>query len=104
MPDPSSGGDAVAQIIFASGTAVAAVIGAVVLWPTRRRREGAAMAAAADDPEDRPARLRERLTKLETRADAHDDRLEHVEEVTMLLRAQEITAEAHARPRRRSTS
>jgi C4-dicarboxylate-specific signal transduction histidine kinase len=101
MPDPGSG-DAVAQIIAATGTALAAVLGAVVLWPTRRRRERAATAAATEDPEDRVTRLRERLTRLETRVDAHDDRIEHVEETTMLLRAQEITAEAHARPRRRS--
>lgn len=104
MADPTSG-DAVAQIIAASGTAVAAVIGAVVLWPTRRRRERAAVAAAAD-PEDGSTRLRERLTALETRVGVHEGRLDRVEEDVALLRAQEIAIESLARDtarRRRST-
>lgn len=98
MPDPGGGND-VAQIVAASGGAVAAVIGAIMLWPTRARRERAAAAAqvASDDPEDRPARLRERLTKVETRADEHERRIEGHDEEIAILRAQEVTAEADAR-------
>lgn len=50
-------------------------MGAIVLWPTKRRRERAA-AAETDDPEDRPARLRERLTAVETTLAHHSDLLE----------------------------
>ena len=93
----AAGGNNVAQIIAALGTASAAVIGAAVLWPTRRRRERAA-AAADVDPEDRIARLRERLTKLETRADATERELEtHGEEIS-LLRGLQVTVEALTRP------
>lgn len=110
MADPT-GGDALAQIIAASGTAIAAVLGAIVLWPTRRRRERAALTAVSDDPEDRTTRIRERLTALETNDEMQDRRLEHLEDEIPLLRAQGIAAESIARfadhvagprPRRRS--
>jgi hypothetical protein len=101
MPDATGGGGVIPQIIASTGAAAAAVIGALVLWPTRRRRERAA-AALAEDPEDRPSRLRERLTRVETRVDNHDSVLEHQGEEIALLRAQEITTEGLTpRPRRR---
>jgi hypothetical protein len=102
MADPTGGGGGIVpQIIASSGAAVAAVIGALVLWPTRRRRERAAQILDVD-PEDRPAKLRERLTKVETRVDNHDQMLEHQGEEIALLRAQEITAEGLVpRPTRR---
>lgn len=102
MPDPTSGSNAVAQIILAAGTAGAALIGALVLWPTRRRRERVAETAAADatDFENGPARLRERLTALETTVRAHGDRIDDLDDDLRLLRAQEIAVESLARDRR----
>lgn len=97
MADPVAGSNALAQIILAAGTALAAIIGALVLWPTRRRRERAAETAAIEDAEDRPARLRERLTAVETRLGAVDRRLDHVEDELPLLRAREVADETLAR-------
>lgn len=97
MPDPSGGSSAVAQIILAAGTASAAVLGALVLWPTRKRRERAAETAAVDDAEDRPARLRERLTAVETRLGGVERRVDHVEDELPMLRAREVADETLAR-------
>lgn len=107
MSDPASS-SALAQTILAAGTALAAVIGALVLWPTRKRKERAAETAAGEDVENSPVRLRERLTAAETRLDFMDRRLEHVEDELPLLRAREVAdetlarvAEAAVQPRRR---
>lgn len=102
MPDPASGSSAVAQIILAAGTAGAALIGALVLWPTRRRRERAAETAAAEvtDLENGPARLRERLTALETTVKAFGARIDDLDDDLRLLRAQEVALESLARERR----
>lgn len=100
VPTAAGGGSNAAQIIAAAGTAVSLVIGALVLWPTRRRRDR--VAAVADvDPEDRSARLRERITALETRVDANDKVLEaHGDEIG-LLRNLQVTVESLTRPARR---
>jgi hypothetical protein len=91
-------GSGVAQDIAAVGTAAAAVIGALVLWPTRRRRERAAAAGFDEDPADRPAMLRERIRALEIRADAADRTLEEHTDQLGILRSLQVAVEQLARP------
>lgn len=107
MAAATGDGSGVAAIIAAAGGGVAGILGAIALLVRRREPEEAHDEEAHDgDPENRPARLRERLTALETRAHGFDARLEHHAEEIALLRAQEITMEGHVPrpPRRRGQS
>jgi hypothetical protein len=86
--------NALAEVIVAVGGAISAIIGAVALFGRRRTAEAvAALPVEFPDPEDRPARLRERLSALETTREAHGELLEHHGEEIALLRAGQLTAE-----------
>lgn len=105
--DPSSVGTTPA-LITAVGGAVAAILGAVALFGRRKPSDAAVAPQGGQfDPEDQPARLRERLSALETGMDAAEKRLDNHDEQIGLLRAQEVTTEGLARavrnaPRKRA--
>lgn len=81
-----------AEVIVAIGGALSAIIGAVALFGRRKTAEAVAPVEFTD-PEDRPARLRERLSAVETRAGVADERLDGLHEEVALLRAGQLTAE-----------
>jgi hypothetical protein len=95
------------QLITVTAAGVASiVVAAIGAWGLRRRRQVEADAiplppAVALDMEDRPSRIRERLTRLETRADITDRDLTDVKEQLQLHRAVDVVTEASMAPRRR---
>lgn len=95
MADPATSGGVVAATITACGGALAAVLGAIALFGRKKPPDTAVI--THEDPEDRPARLRERLTALETRADNMESDIEHHDEEIGLLRANQVTTEGFTR-------
>lgn len=95
----------VAEIITAAAAGIAAIIAAVAgVVRMRRNREAADVAPVAEtDPEDRPARLRERIASLEAEVRNLKSQLVDVAEQLQLRRAADVIAEASAAPRRRRT-
>lgn len=93
----------VAEIITAAAAGIAAIIAATAgVVRMRRNREAADAAPVAEtDPEDRPARLRERIAALEAEVRNLKSQLIDVAEQLQLRRAADVIAEASAAPRRR---
>lgn len=93
----------VAEIITAAAAGIAAIIAATAgVVRMRRNREAADAAPVAEtDPEDRPARLRERIAALEAEVRNLKSQLVDVAEQLQLRRAADVIAEASAAPRRR---
>lgn len=100
-PSPTS---PTAQIITAVGGMVVGIVVAITgLVQVRRRRaaEAEAAPAAVVDLEDRPSRIRERLSALEVRTRRLEHDVEDLREQQMLHRAVDVATEADASPRRR---
>lgn len=103
----------VAQIITVTLAGVASIIVAAAGFANLRKRRQAEADSTSSvsevvipvDLEDRPSRLRERLTVLETRLDTRgrewDRRLVELEEAMTLRRAADIALESEQAPRRR---
>lgn len=98
-----------AELVTVTLAGVAAIITAAAGFNNLRRRRQAELdldPAPAVDLEDRPSRIRERLTALETRVGIHDHLLEDVQEQLRLRRAVDVATESdaapHARRRRES--
>lgn len=104
-PESVSVSSPTAQLVTVTLGGIAAIITAASLFAgARRRRQAEADAIPLpppSDPENSIARLRERLTAVETRVNIHDRVLEDHGEQLQLHRAVDVVAEAAAAPRRR---
>lgn len=104
-PESVSVSSPTAQLITVTLGGIAAIITAASLFANARRRRQAEADAipvpAPADPESSIARIRERLTAVETRVGIHDRVLEDHGEQLQLHRAVDVVAEAEAAPRRR---
>lgn len=109
--DPTSTvppGSPTAAIIAVTLGGIAAIITAAAGFASMRRRRLAEADAMPLQPlvdrEDQPARLRERLAKVETRLDIHDREIGDLQDQMRLHRAVDVATEADASPRRRRDS
>lgn len=104
-PVPVSSTSPTAELITVTLAGMAAIITAAAGFAgLRRRRQAEADAVplpAPADLEDRPSRIRERLTALETRATITDRELADVKEQLQLRRAIDVVTESDAAPHRR---
>lgn len=94
----------VAEIITATLAGLATVIAAVAgVWRLRRNRDAAASALPVEstDPEDRPARLRERISVAETEIRTLKGQVADLAEQVMLHRSVDVALEATAAASRR---
>lgn len=109
---PASTTSPTAQIITVTLAGIASIIVALAGFSgIRKRRQAEADAAPASvemaipiDLEDRPSRLRERITALETTQKAQGRQLDDLQELMMLHRAVDVATEATIPRRRRKAA